>query len=53
MTFKEIITDIKGICKAFNLGQYKGCSTKKHTVAGYEVANFETSTGNYEYIYKS
>ena len=52
MTFKQVVTDIKGICEAFNLGDYKVCSTKKHSVAGYEVAEFQTSTGNYNYIYK-
>ena len=53
MNLSEIISDIKQICEAFKLGEYIGSLIGPHTVAGYGIAKFQTTTGNYEYIYKS
>jgi hypothetical protein len=53
MTFSQLIIDIQGICKAFKLGELIGYTTDKHSVSGFEVAKFETSKGNFEYIFKS
>jgi hypothetical protein len=53
MTFSQLIIDIQSICKLFNLGELSGYETHKYSIAGYEVAKFTTSSGNYEYIFKS
>lgn len=53
MTITQIKSDLQHICKAFKLGELIGYKTEKHNVEGYEIAKFETSTGNFEYIFKS
>jgi hypothetical protein len=52
MTFSQLIIDLRGIYKAFDLGELISYVTDKHSLIGYEVARFETTIGNFEYIYK-
>ena len=52
-TFKDIKSDLNSICELFKLGSLIGYKTKNHSAEGYKVANFETTNGNFEYIFKS
>jgi len=53
MTMTQIKSDLHHICNAFNLGKLIGYKTEKYSVQGYDIAKFETSTGNFEYIFKN
>ncbi len=52
-SFKEIQSDLTAICQLYKLGELKGYKTENHSVIGFKVANFETTNGNFNYIFKS
>jgi hypothetical protein len=51
--FTEIQSDLTTICQLFNLGELKSHETKNHSLNGYKIAKFETTNGNYQYIFKN
>jgi len=52
LTFTEIKSDLNAICELFKLGSLIGYKTENHSAEGYKVAKFETTNGNFEYIFK-
>ena len=53
LTFTEIKNDLNTICELFKLGKLIGYKTENHSVQGYKVAKFETTNGNFEYIFNN
>lgn len=53
LTFTEIKSDLNAICELFKLGSLIGYKTENHSAQGYKVAKFETTNGNFEYIFKN
>mgnify|MGYP003621608683 CR=1 FL=1 len=52
-SFTEIKSDLTAICQLYKLGELKGYKTENHSAEGFKVAKFETTNGNYEYIFKN
>ncbi len=52
-SFTEIQSDLTAICELFSLGELKGYETENHSLNGYKIAKFETTNGNYQYIFKN
>lgn len=52
-TFEELRNNITTICELFKLGELVSYKTENHVLNGFKVAKFETTLGNYEYIFKN
>jgi hypothetical protein len=52
MNFTELKKDLKGLCKAYNLGTLKGYKTEKNTpINSFDTAIFTTNESSQEYKY--
>ena len=50
---KKTKEDLKLICKLFGIGKLLSYKIEPHNLPDYSVANFETSKGNYQHIFKN
>lgn len=50
---KKAKEDLKLICKLFGIGKLLSYKIENHNLPDYFVANFETTKGNYQHIFKN